>query len=132
MKISRLLIWALAGLFLLAGISGIVAPTAWTINAGLEPGTASGLTETRVLYGGVQLTIGGFFLWCGLAESRFSSGLMFSALLMGMTALSRGIGIVVDQSANTYHLGTLGFEASLLVLSVWLYHQVSRKSVVIG
>ena len=36
---------ALAGLFLLAGISGIVAPTA-AIMAGLEPGTASGLTET--------------------------------------------------------------------------------------
>ena len=77
---------------------------------GVEGIHATGNTDIRVMYGGVQLAVG---LMAGLAlydGRHFEKTLWSLAFLGSCMALSRFYGLVVDGSGTLYTWGVLGYE----------------------
>lgn len=104
------------GLFVgAAGIASIVAPASVAQQAGWSAERA-GLTEIRAFYGGVQIGLGVFLLWCSRRRERLLAGLLASGLAVGAIGAGRAIGLIVDRALTPYHLLNLGIEIATVVL----------------
>ena len=114
--IGRALVWVFAAIFVFFGVTYLVSPAPLTLSAGVSA-DASGLTDIRVNYGGVQLGIGLFLAWCAL--SRVSTGLLLTAVVMGAILLGRVTGFVVDGSVTSFHLSALTVEVPMATLALW-------------
>lgn len=82
---------------------------------------ATGNTDIRVMYGGVQLAVG-LMAALTLYDRRHFEKTLWSLAFLGSTmALSRFYGLIVDGSATAYTLGVLGYESFAGVSAIyWL------------
>ena len=97
-------IWLPYGLYLLfepgylAEVAGVVATD------------ATGKTELRAMYGGLQAAIGAMCA-LALARSQFTGAALFSvAFLTGGLVIARIFGLVLDGSGSEYTYGAIIFE----------------------
>jgi len=118
--ISRVFLGFVAVLFLPYGIYCFFAPGALAEIAGVASTTATGSTELRAMYGGLQTGIGllaAVALWRpdlvrpALITVAFVGGGLFTARITGST---------LDYGWSQYTGMGLAFEFSMLVASVWL------------
>lgn len=115
MSFERVLLAVLTGFVLLAGVGCLAAPGLFAQQAGFQA-TPSALTEIRAFYGGLQLGIGLFLVWCLCAPSRTSQGLALVGLAVGGAGLARLFGILFDHAPTSHHLANLGIEVATVVL----------------
>ena len=93
----------------------LAAPTLMTRPLGIEPISASGFTDLRATYGGFQLAMAGFLIWCLRDADRVATGLVAFAFLVGGLAVCRSIGLLVDGmtapmlAATVFEVGLTGF-----------------------
>jgi uncharacterized membrane protein YuzA (DUF378 family) len=72
---------------------------------------ATGNTDIRVMYGGVQLAVG-LMAAIALHDRRYFGNLLWTLAFLGTCmALSRAYGLVVDASSTAYTWGVLAYEA---------------------
>lgn len=111
---------ALNGL-LLAGYGAwcLLNPLVLQDYAGFVLETPSAITEVRAMYGGLQLTVGLLFLWCGFQTSVLRLGLVVSAVVFLGLAPARLAGIAL-LGADDYNLSAVIYEGICLALSLWL------------
>ncbi len=89
MGMSRLLLLLFGALYLVLGAWCLVAPATTSRKVGLDLLGATGRSEFLVVYGGLELAMGAFFLWCGLEGSLHRAGLLFALLSSAALALTR-------------------------------------------
>jgi hypothetical protein len=82
---------------------------------------ATGNTDIRVMYGGVQFAVGLLAALALYDPSHFEKLLWTLAFLGSCMAISRAYGLVVDESSTAYTWGVLGYEAFAGISAVaWL------------
>ncbi len=109
MRFGRAVLWFSVVAFGFTGLVYVVSPIALLEVAGIT-GTASGLTDVRAIYGGFQLGLAAFLVWCVTSEERVVSGLVVLGLMLACIGASRIIGLTLDQAPTTFHLSNLAFE----------------------
>lgn len=117
MLYERVLLGVLSAFVLVSGLGSLVAPALLAHQAGFGPDpTAGALTEIRAFYGGLQLGIGLFLVWCLRAPSRTSVGLLLIGFAVGGAGLARFFGVFFDRADTAHHLANLGVEVVTVVL----------------
>jgi hypothetical protein len=99
------------------GVYCIAVPEYLAEVAGVAATTATGTTEIRAMYGGLQASIG---LLCalGLARPKYANtaATALCFLLAGLFS-ARLIGFFLDESGSDYTYGTLVFESTYSVIA---------------
>jgi hypothetical protein len=129
MSFERILLAVLAAFVLLAGLGCLLAPSLFAQQAQFQT-APSALAEIRAFYGGLQLGIGLFLLWCLRTTSRTSQGLMLVGLAVGGAGLARIFGILIDHAPTSHHLANLGIEVVTVVLVAIALSRARRQPTV--
>jgi hypothetical protein len=88
--------------------------------AGVASQTATGMTEIRAMYGGLQIGIGLLAL-AGLLRDGFRRhALVTLAFLCGGLCTTRLAGAFLDGGFSSYTTGALVFEIGSTALALWL------------
>ena len=118
MSFDRGVVLFLALFVTIAGIASLAAPGSLAEQVGWSS-TPAGLTEIRAFYGGVQLGLGCFLIWCSRSRDRLLAGLLVAGLAVGGIGAARAVGLLLDGAPTSYHLANLAVEiATVLVVVV--------------
>ena len=115
MSFDRGALAILTAVVLLSGFGSVVAPNSLTQQAGLVA-TPSGLTEIRAFYGGLQIGVGLFLLWCLRQQSMIPAGLLLVGLAVGGAGIARVLGMTIDGEPTRFHLVNLAVEIGTVSL----------------
>jgi hypothetical protein len=111
---ANVLIWLPYGLYCLA------RPDLLHEVAGVAATSATGSTELRAMYGGLQAAIGALAL-AALARRDLERTALVTLAFLGAGLFSaRAYGALVEGGLSGYTIGALALESSLTVLSIWL------------
>ncbi len=102
------------------GIFCFLQPGYLNETAGVVIGSATGSTEIRAMYGGLQASIGCFALAALIRPDLSRSVLLTIAFLSGGLAAGRLGGILADSGFSGYTGGAIGFEILLLCSATYL------------
>jgi hypothetical protein len=120
MRIAQIFLVLMAAMSLVFGVIYLVAPDSMIEPMGFGVLAPSALTDVRATYGGFQIGMGLFLLWC-LVPARVRTGLLLSLLSVGAVAICRGIGLVIDHSLTSVLQGTIIFETALTIIALILF-----------
>lgn len=109
---ANVVLWLPYGLYCLA-VPGSLAEA-----AGVTATTATGTTELRAMYGGLQAAIGLLALAAVLRRDLERTALTALAFLAGGLFTARLCGAFADGGLSGYTVGALVLESTLTVLSV--------------
>ena len=109
MSFERGVLILLALFVLVAGLASFASPASLGQQAGWSA-TPGGLTEIRAFYGGLQVGLGCFLLWCARRRERLLSGLLAAGFSVGGIGIARAFGLLLDQAPTTYNLANLAVE----------------------
>jgi len=127
MKLERALIRIAGPACVFFGLVCAVAPQELAALAGISA-TPAGTTDLRAIYGGFQLGLGGFLLWCGRDEARYRAGLLALGCITADVAIVRSIGMFVDGDPTGFLLVNLALEVSIVALVATALFQAQRRS----
>lgn len=113
---QTLYLYVNAALYAIFGVWCLVAPTTTARTLGYSVLAASGESEYRVVYGGLQIGMALFFAYCARANDR--AGLVFAVALYVPIVLVRAI-TVMKFPVSSMTLGVGALEALLLAAGVW-------------
>jgi hypothetical protein len=121
MLAARIFLALCAVLWLPYGLMCLVNPGSLADGAGIVATSATGTVELRAMYGGLQAAVGALALAGALRPS------LAPHALLALGALSAGLGsarlasALLAGSFESYTLGALGFEWTMLiaVLALW-------------
>lgn len=114
---GRIVLWIMGLFWALFGVIGLVAPAFFVAPVGIELDTADAAAEARAMYGGAQVGIGLFLVYCARADERVRTGLVGLALLAGCLAAGRAVGILAGGSRSGVLLVALAIEVGMLALA---------------
>lgn len=115
MSFDRGVVTFLALFVTLAGFASLAAPASLAEQVGWSTGRA-GLTEIRAFYGGLQVGLGVFLVWCTRRRERLMAGLLVAGLAVGGIGAARVVGLLLDRAPTSYHLANLAVEIATVVL----------------
>ncbi len=115
MSLDRVVLALSSAFVLLAGVACIVAPASFAQQAGLST-APSALTEIRAFYGGLQVGIGCFLIWCIRQRTLTFAGLLLVAFAVGGAGIARVLGMLIDQAPTLFHLTNLAVEVATVAL----------------
>lgn len=102
------------------GIGSLLNPgwLAGLVGLGLETTTAR--SDIRAFYGGIELALAVFLIWCLIDPSRVRLGLGFTGLVFAFVAGSRGLGMLLDRPVSSVTLTAFAVEAATAVIALVL------------
>jgi hypothetical protein len=115
MALDRTIVSIAGPLSIISGLACAVAPDTLLGMAGVSA-TPSGLTDLRAIYGGFQIGLGAFLLWCRSDPARTAAGLLVLGLVVGCVGALRVLGLLVDGEPNAFHAVNLAFEVGTAAL----------------
>ncbi|NOZ50154.1 MAG: hypothetical protein GXP37_08930 [Chloroflexi bacterium] len=95
------------------GVASFIVPRTIQNFVDLHPDGARGMTETRAVFGGVMMGLGGAALLFGTHEVYMMLGFMYLG-----TAIARLVAMVVDRSFSQNNFFSLFLEALLGIILV--------------
>ena len=93
---GRIVLVGMGLLWIALGVVGLIAPVMILASVGLDISTADAHAEARAMYGGAQIGLGLFFVYCSRAAASQRTGLIALALVAAGFGLARSFGIAVD------------------------------------
>ncbi len=121
MNFSKALVVLTAFIFLIYGALFVLFPIQLLeLVANGAVTSASGVIDMRATYGGMSVAVGIILLLLAKSEETIKVGLMSVFLLMACMAISRMVGIFVDQNPNVMMYVYLALEIIIAVLSALL------------
>jgi hypothetical protein len=118
MTLDRIIVKIGGPLAIVSGLVCVVATGPLLAMAGIRA-TPSGLTDLRAIYGGLQIGLGVFLLWCRSDPARTAAGLLALGLAIGSVGALRVLGLIVDGEPNAFHAANLAFEVATTALVVF-------------
>jgi len=88
---STVLVAVAAAVYGAIGVWTLIDPVGALAGVGVQAQGAIGVVEIRAMYGGLELGMAGFLVWC-LARGRVEAGLVAATLTIGGLGLTRAIG----------------------------------------
>ena len=116
---GRIVLLLLGLVWIAFGVLGLIAPVMILGAVGLDIGTADALAEARATYGGAQIGLGLFFVYCARADGLQRTGLIALALVAAGFGLARSFGIVVDGARGGMTWFALATEVTAVALA-WI------------
>lgn len=119
--LENIFLIATAIIFLPYGVICFLKPSMLSEAAGVSAVSATGTTELRAMYGGLQGAIG------VLAITAFFSPTLVNPFLVALITISAGLllgriaGLIMDGGYTGYTGMALGFEIVLLIGALYLY-----------
>ncbi len=95
--LAQLFLMLAALLFAGFGLASLFQPERIAGMVGIRPSTTAGRSEIRAVYGGLELGLGAFLVYCALDAQRLELGLLLVVLTYGAAAVGRMIGIALDR-----------------------------------
>jgi len=123
---ARIYLRIAGALTLVFGLLYLWVPATLTDPAGFGDIGPGGVTDIRATYGGFQLGLGAFLLWAASSPQLLRPALVLMALSIGAVGLSRFLGLVLDGSLNSFHMGGLATEISLTVLTLFFWRRAAN------
>jgi hypothetical protein len=115
MALDRILVSIGGPLAILSGVACAVATGPLLGMAGITA-TPAGLTDLRAIYGGLQIGLGVFLLWCRSDPARTTAGLLALGLPIACVGALRVIGLLIDGEPNAFHAANLALEVGTTAL----------------
>ena len=129
MTLARLVIWLNSAVFFLFGLAAATAPDLVAeATLGAAPATGAALIDARATYGGMMMAVGVILAWTANNALLIPLGLRCVAILMGLMAGFRLLGILLDGSPNLMMWIYLGAEAVSLVLALMALRAVPQNA----
>ena len=116
MTFARIALALNALIFAVLGGWLLVQPTRLQEWIGLDVSTPAARVEFRAFYGGLELGLAAFLVWSLLDPRRHLAGCAAVALVLGATAIGRGVGLALERSMDGKLLAYLAVEL-LMALS---------------
>ncbi len=101
---GRLVVVIVALVFIGLGAWAVADVRGMVSLVGVVPGGPGSELELRAMYGGLELGLGAFLLWCVANKSTVRIGLMCVAATIGGLGLTRLVGIVMDPNQPSMQL----------------------------
>jgi hypothetical protein len=117
---ARVFLGLSALIWLPYGIWCLLDPAQLAGSAGVSFVSATGSTELRAMYGGLQAGIGALALGGVLRASLERPALLMLLFLTAGLASARLVGLALDGSASSYTLTALCFEIPTAAITGWL------------
>lgn len=128
MSLARWVVWLNALVFLLFGLAASIAPASISLlTLDAAPASPAALIDTRATYGGMMMAVGVALAMMARDRELIRMGLLSVIALMGLMALTRSIGIVVDGSATPMMWLYLAAEILSLALAVFALRGLPSK-----
>jgi hypothetical protein len=118
MGLARIFLRLVGAMSICFGLGYVAMPGPMIDAAGFGAVPASGLTDVRATYGGLQIGLGVFLLWAAGVESQVRAGLLLVLFSIGAVGAGRSIGIMVDGDFTDFHLAGLVTEVTLTVFTL--------------
>lgn len=120
MRIAQTYLALMAVMSVVFGVIYLFWPSMMTDPMGFGALAPAAVTDVRATYGGFQIGMGVFLLWC-LTPTRVRGGLLLTLLTVGAVAACRAIGLVIDGAVTSNLQGVLVFEVVLTVVTLVLW-----------
>ena len=122
---TRVFLAACAVIWLPYGLYCLVNPGFLREAAGIASESATGSTELRAMYGGLQAAVGALALAGCLRRDLARPALIVLAALPAGLFTARVVGVAVDGGLSGYTMGALVLEATLTVVATTLARRAS-------
>jgi len=113
------------------GVACLVAPEALLAPVHVRPDDAVGVVELRAMYGGLEVGMAVFLLWC-LRTGQTRPGVVAAWASIGALGLVRGVAWVMAGAPPSLHPWLLLAEGTALVLGPLAYRSSAAPSVATG
>lgn len=123
---ARIFVAANALLWLPYGLYCLAQPDFLREAAGVAATTATGTTELRAMYGGLQASIGLLALLATFRSDLQRTALITLAFVAGGLFSARVCGVFADGALSSYTISALVLESSLTVMSIALLRRHRR------
>ncbi|MFT7535558.1 MAG: hypothetical protein ACI85K_001511 [Hyphomicrobiaceae bacterium] len=107
-------------LYLALAVWCTVLPTKTSEAIGYSLANNSARSEYIVVYGGLELAMGAFFLLCAFQPGMLGAGLWFALLTYGCLMLFRWATIFTLSDLSTFIYAMVAVETTMTALSAWL------------
>jgi len=120
MRFSQAVLWLCSILFAFFGTISVLWPKEIAAAADIELPTATARIDFAATYGGLELGIAAFLVFCAQRNERVRLGLLATAFCIAGFALTHAIGIVLAKGdVRPILYLVLVFEMSGVALSLW-------------
>ena len=102
------------------GIYCLLDPTLVTELTGMVLSSNTAIIEARAMYGGLQLTMGLYLLYCAMQTLRVSQGLLVTIFIFAGLAGARSFGLAIDGGESNYNVAAAIYESICGVIAVFL------------
>lgn len=118
----KMVLGALALATLGSGVYSALMPMQALTPMGFDQLSPAALTDARGSYGGFQMGLALFMLWCLKTRHIYAGALNF-LLCIGLVVLCRAFVMVLDNVFTQGFIGALIFEAVLAAIGLWMVRQ---------
>ncbi len=118
--LAQLFLMLAALLFAGFGLASLFQPERIAGMVGIQPSTTAGRSEIRAVYGGLELGLGAFLVYCALDAQRLELGLLLVVLTYGAAAVGRMIGIALDRPVEAVTRRILVAEVAFAIVGLVL------------
>jgi hypothetical protein len=128
---ARVVLCLFGALYLVLGVWCIVAPEVTARKVGLELVGGAGRSEFIVVYGGLEIALGVFFLWCGRDPALWRAGLFLALISSACLAIARTATLVLvpDVPESTHPFFAAEVAMALVSASAfWVHARASRAA----
>ena len=114
-------------IFLPYGLMCFLNPELLINSAGIQAISATGSTEIRAMYGGLQTAVGALAVFALLRSSLVNSFLVTLVTVMTGLLLARLAGLAIDGGFTAYTGMALSFEATLLASALYFLLALAKE-----
>lgn len=128
MRAAKIYLILLGIMSVVFGVIYLIAPSSMTDPMGFGILAPSALTDVRATYGGFQIGMGIFMLWCCIGSGRLYTAMFFALVSVAAIAISRAIGLAIDGDPIDVLKYTLAFEVVLTVVSLVIFLRTPKTA----
>ena len=120
MRLTRIWLVASGAFLALYGLYCLYDPRSVAHLAGMSVRSGPAVTELRAMYGGLEIGLGGFFIYCGFRDTRVPLGLMGMVICFGALGLTRTFGLLIDGMIGGYNISAALYELMTAIIATAL------------
>jgi hypothetical protein len=124
MRGARIFLGLVGVVALAFGVLYVVAPAVLLDQTGFPDLGPEATTDVRATYGGLQIALGAFTLWCAAQPRRYRAGLMLVTIAFAAIASCRAVGLLIDGDPSSAMISALVLEVAVTAISFFMLRRV--------